>query len=133
MHGEHTARKRSEAARKGAETRAAQKHARVQWEARQDEPSVRQVTLMLCELCLEGAGGECHTPGCSLWMTRAPDIPIALDPPLDDQVEVDRLRAELHAERVAHAEDGERMTAQRQRVERVARDLRAAREAPDAV
>jgi hypothetical protein len=35
-----------------------------------------RVTLVLCTGCLAGKGGECHTPGCSLWMNRGPDIPI---------------------------------------------------------
>lgn len=34
------------------------------------------VTLTLCRSCLNGAGGECHTPGCALWMSAAPDIPV---------------------------------------------------------
>jgi hypothetical protein len=41
-----------------------------------DAIAVRTVTLWLCDLCLDGAGGECHVPGCSLWMNRAPDIPL---------------------------------------------------------
>lgn len=32
--------------------------------------------VQLCARCRSGAGGECHTPGCALWMNRAPDIPI---------------------------------------------------------
>lgn len=40
------------------------------------QPLVR-VTLVLCTGCLAGVGGECHTPGCALWMNRAPDVPIA--------------------------------------------------------
>lgn len=35
-----------------------------------------RVTLTLCELCLDGKGGECHTPGCALWMNRSPDVPL---------------------------------------------------------
>lgn len=33
------------------------------------------VTFMLtvCSLCLNGAGGECHMPGCVFWMCPAPD------------------------------------------------------------
>lgn len=38
--------------------------------------SVHRVVLDLCDLCLGGAGGECHTPGCALWMNRAPDMPV---------------------------------------------------------
>lgn len=34
------------------------------------------VTLDLCNACLDGVGGECHTPGCALWMSQAPDISI---------------------------------------------------------
>ena len=43
-------------------------------------PSLHKVTLTLCSLCLSGAGGECHTPGCSLWFHRAPDTRVYLDP-----------------------------------------------------
>ena len=42
--------------------------------------SLREVTLTLCHLCESGRGGECHTPGCALWMNRAPDVPLELDP-----------------------------------------------------
>lgn len=30
----------------------------------------------ICELCMKGAGGECHTPGCLFWINRAPDLPL---------------------------------------------------------
>ncbi len=30
----------------------------------------------LCNQCLDGVGGECHTPGCVLFLSVAPDIPI---------------------------------------------------------
>jgi hypothetical protein len=43
-----------------------------------EEPKVRLVALMLCELCISGAGGQCHTPGCALWMNCAPDCPITV-------------------------------------------------------
>lgn len=47
-----------------------------------DEPEipVRLVRLWLCDLCLDGAGGECHTPGCALWINRAPDLPLRGNP-----------------------------------------------------
>lgn len=32
--------------------------------------------VAICTPCLDGAGGECHTPGCLFWMCSAPDIPI---------------------------------------------------------
>lgn len=43
-----------------------------------DTPEIplQRVTLTLCVLCLAGMGGECHSPGCALWLNRAPDIPI---------------------------------------------------------
>lgn len=48
--------------------------------ATEGEPKVRRVIVNLCELCLGGAGGECHTPGCVLWLNRGPDL--ALHPEL---------------------------------------------------
>lgn len=41
-----------------------------------DEEVLFRVSLVLCSSCLAGVGGECHTPGCALWMNRAPDVPI---------------------------------------------------------
>jgi hypothetical protein len=43
-----------------------------------DLETLREVTLALCGACLSGEGGECHTPGCSFWMNRAPDLPLML-------------------------------------------------------
>jgi len=43
------------------------------------ETELRRVTLWLCDLCLHGAGGECHSPGCALFLNRAPDLPIAME------------------------------------------------------
>ena len=37
---------------------------------------VEGVTLTLCSLCLNGAGGQCHTPGCALYMSAGPDLPL---------------------------------------------------------
>ena len=28
--------------------------------------------IPVCESCEKGEGGECHTPGCSFWMRKAP-------------------------------------------------------------
>ena len=36
---------------------------------------LRRVTLDICEPCIEGAGGECRTPGCAFWMRSAPEFP----------------------------------------------------------
>ena len=38
------------------------------------------VVLTLCDACLDGAGGECHEPGCSMWINRAPDLPLRGSP-----------------------------------------------------
>lgn len=35
---------------------------------------LNRVTMTLCDKCLDGDGGECFVPGCSLWMVSAPDI-----------------------------------------------------------
>ena len=40
------------------------------------DPKVRRVIVSLCELCIAGAGGECHVPGCVLCRNRAPDLPL---------------------------------------------------------
>lgn len=32
--------------------------------------------LRICEFCLDGKGGECHSPGCVLFLSKAPDIPL---------------------------------------------------------
>ena len=44
----------------------------------QQEPDARtqallsKVTAWVCHLCLDGAGGECHTPGCLFWCHDGP-------------------------------------------------------------
>lgn len=45
-----------------------------------DEIAVHTVKLDLCELCISGEGGECHVPGCALWINRAPDLRIDTHP-----------------------------------------------------
>jgi hypothetical protein len=40
------------------------------------EDTLKRITLTLCAECVRGTGGECHTPGCALWMSKAPDVPI---------------------------------------------------------
>lgn len=44
------------------------------------EVPVHLVLLHLCEPCLNGEGGQCHTPGCALWINRAPDLPLRDSP-----------------------------------------------------
>jgi len=45
-----------------------------------DPPSLPGLNLVTnvhwCDLCLDGAGGECHTPGCIFYLSTAPDIPL---------------------------------------------------------
>lgn len=41
-----------------------------------EEPKLRRIVVVICDLCLSGAGGECHVPGCILWLNRAPDMPL---------------------------------------------------------
>jgi hypothetical protein len=36
-----------------------------------------EVKLPVCSLCLTGAGGECHVPGCAFWMNDAPSTTVA--------------------------------------------------------
>jgi hypothetical protein len=44
---------------------------------RESQPlALARVTLVLCTACLHGFGGECHTPGCAMWMSTAPDVEI---------------------------------------------------------
>lgn len=43
---------------------------------RREAERLTLVLLHLCEPCRTGEGGECHTPGCALWMNRAPDVPV---------------------------------------------------------
>jgi hypothetical protein len=38
--------------------------------------ALETVTVTLCSGCIDGVGGECHTPGCALWISTAPDISI---------------------------------------------------------
>lgn len=46
----------------------------------EQEPTLHQVTMTLCSLCLDGKGGECHVPGCALWIARAPDLSLRNNP-----------------------------------------------------
>lgn len=40
------------------------------------EPTLHPMLLLVCSYCRKGAGGECHTPGCSFCRSAAPDIPL---------------------------------------------------------
>lgn len=44
-----------------------------------ESPALFTVTLTLCSLCLLGEGGQCHVPGCAMWMKSAADCPLYLD------------------------------------------------------
>jgi len=60
-----------------------------------EEPTLHVVEMQLCSLCLDGAGGECHTPGCILWINRAHDLSLRDHPML---LSVDGVPVGLHAE-----------------------------------
>jgi len=51
-----------------------------------DEPTLHRVVLWLCSMCLDGEAGECHTPGCALWLNRAPDLSIR-DSPMVESID----------------------------------------------
>ena len=42
-------------------------------EDRAEQVALVDVALSVCALCLAGAGGECHVPGCAFWMVAAPN------------------------------------------------------------
>jgi hypothetical protein len=66
----------------------------------ESEPAVRRVIVNLCELCIAGAGGECHVPGCVLWINRAPDLPLhpeLMEDATIDELGLDSLRAVFDA------------------------------------
>ena len=44
------------------------------------EPTYAEYEIRLCSLCVTGAGGECHSPGCALFLSRAPDISLKDNP-----------------------------------------------------
>lgn len=43
------------------------------------EWQLHRVTLDLCEGCISGQGGQCHTPGCILWIHDVDAIPLDRD------------------------------------------------------
>lgn len=63
------------------------------------ETTASLYAIYLCDLCVHGKGGECHSPGCALWINRAPDL--ALTTPLLQPME------EYLAERAAQRSGGE--------------------------
>jgi hypothetical protein len=60
-----------------------------------EEIRLRRVTVHLCEPCLNGEGGECHTPGCALWMNRAPDVGVITYEDIYHSLTRDKLAAAL--------------------------------------
>lgn len=75
--------------------------------AQADEPEipVRLVHLWLCDLCLDGKGGECHSPGCSLWLNRAPDLSLR-DTPMVTVLDVEQQSVPLTGETPAQPAPG---------------------------
>lgn len=43
-------------------------------------------SLWICRGCLDGAGSECHTPGCGFFMNRAPDTPLKSAEPISEDL-----------------------------------------------
>lgn len=84
------------------------------------------VTLPICTQCIDGAGGECHTPGCALYLNRAPDISIRRRAEEADMRIVPRLAAALRA----LADEHKRVVRERDDARREAAELRAHAEAP---
>lgn len=50
-------------------------------------PGAMPMILNLCWHCRQGAGGECHTPECSLFLNRAPDVPVTATLSRDELIE----------------------------------------------
>jgi hypothetical protein len=48
------------------------------WMQDKGEPMVKMYSIWLCDMCVSGEGGECHSPGCALFLNRAPDIPLQI-------------------------------------------------------
>jgi hypothetical protein len=56
----------------------------------QSGPPVQLYAVYLCDLCVQGKGGECHSPGCALWISRAPDLSLVGHPmcqPIDEYLD----------------------------------------------
>ena len=52
-----------------------------------------KIKITICQECLNGAGEECHTPGCALFLHKV-DLPIDMYE-LDDDTELTTLRSDL--------------------------------------
>lgn len=71
------------------------------------EIPVHLVQLWLCDLCLDGAGGECHSPGCAMWINRAPDLPLRNNASVTVfgspcEASPEQMLREFHASKVVH-------------------------------
>lgn len=44
---------------------------------------LKKIKIIICEACLKGQGGECHTPGCALFLHKV-DLPIHLYEVIDE-------------------------------------------------
>ena len=38
--------------------------------------NLNRVIITICDPCLNGEGGECHTPGCAFWLHRMDKLPV---------------------------------------------------------
>lgn len=43
--------------------------------SKQPGPAMRYVKVRICQMCIDGKGQECHTPGCALFL-HSVDLPI---------------------------------------------------------
>ncbi len=64
--------------------------------AKLDPITLNRIEITLCSLCLEGAGGECHVPGCALFLNRAPEL--AIDPHFYRSIEANPTAPTFRAE-----------------------------------
>lgn len=59
------------------------------------DDDVQPMILNICRRCRAGEGGECHTPGCNLWLNRAPDIPLESDLTRQERIEAGAVELEV--------------------------------------
>ncbi len=84
------------------------------------EPTLRRVTMTICDACIDGLGKECHTHGCALWLHRV-DLPIhreliEIDAVETRDVRIAALEAERdHATKIAQEENAKALVAYEER------------------
>ena len=53
---------------------------------------IRRVEIPICQKCLDGAGGECHTPGCAFFLHQMDTLPIIREMYIIRAIEEDDLK-----------------------------------------